>query len=91
MCKTESNILNTNDQEIDLLESERLIQQINSNTFNIDDHLTGLLERALDPEWQRIHHEMGFYSPIYNMMESLGLFNEDDAIDTDDMEEEHYG
>ena len=90
MCKTESNTFNTNDQNIDFLKLEQLTQQINSNTFNIDidDHLTGLLERALDPEWQRIHHEMGFYSPMYDVMESLGVFDEDDAIDTDDIEEE---
>lgn len=35
-----------------------------------------LTQRILDPEWQRQHREMGFLSPIADLYESLGLYDE---------------
>ena len=42
-------------------------------------------DRVYDPEWQKAHMEMGFYSPIGELYKALGLI--DDKEDDDEYEE----
>lgn len=37
-----------------------------------------LYRRALDPEWQRVHKQMGFSSPLADLYEALGFYDEED-------------
>ena len=46
--------------------------------------LNDLYARALDPEWQRAHRAMGFYSPIadlYDTLEELAKERSEDDAD----------
>ena len=38
--------------------------------------LEDLYRRALDPEWQKAHQQMGFISPLAEAYEALGAYEE---------------
>lgn len=46
-------------------------------TIAIEHQATGdLYLHALDPEWQRVHKQMGFISPLADLYEALGFYDE---------------
>lgn len=47
-----------------------------------------LYSRMLDPEWQRQHKQMGFISPLADLYEALGFYDEEDPEKNPDPPEE---
>ena len=41
--------------------------------------ISPIQEYALDPGWQKVHHEMGFASPLYDVYEALGVYSSEAA------------
>jgi len=58
-----------------------MILELKIPNWEVPEGLNELYARALTPEWQKAHHEMGFASPIYDCMAELGLIDEEGEQD----------